>query len=715
MPEPEAYPGNQVHKDTHPNGVPAPVDDLTTDDQVEVSTSVENKFCQPAIAGNIDRCVSSKTTNRHEVELLERGVIQHGLSHPTDQLLVQLDVVLLGTSNCCFRISLELGPGRMSRSTSPNIATLGCRSLELNNSAVFDAFLDKPRNMRNRYSRVKGQSVNLADTFVALVSHSDNPIDNSAWKFGLNGLHGPSTRDRRFNECKSVPELNSGEVSRLQIHFRSTQGGALLNLDLGNARLTRRLPSEKFESPAMAVFELRSCGGWCQSSHAKSQEKDPYPCRYQSKFLANFTHDTEAQYSKLANGDVSVTRGKMTLALSTDSLACFLGPVNLRGPASYQNVAPKIILTTELNSCVLRTGLARSQIDEARLSSARELVAINQIIKHNSTLYTQGDCDIPRHKLREETAGEPMRNITIANGTLPAFRAVQIDEFGPFHGETLDQNLSVGFSVLVITCTTTNAVIVWIIDNSEVNSILRAIYQHSYVYGFPTVTYVGWTDQVRVVDYEFNSITTRSQLRATIKTTQVWEAIRLWVVDRRIFLDCASRRNTRHMRDIISSLYRLSPTEVYLDKVVTSSKLRAEFENLDPADREGMSGYNWQDHIDKIPFPGSVNCSYHRAPTQDPQIGDFVWFVHMERTRYPMPIADAVHRHAIWRTGRIFAIEDHQWMVEPLYHVSYLCTTGRGYKRPTQWTVSRCTIARPLGALVLVAHAEEISSLPARW
>ena len=394
---------------------------------------------------------------------------------------------------------------------------------------------------------------------------------------------------------------------------------------------------------------------------------------------------------------------------------CFLGPVNLRGPASHQNVAPKIILTTELNSCVLRTGLARSHIDEARLSSARELVVINQIIKHKSTLYTQGDCDLPRRKLREETADEPMRNITLANGTLPAFRAVQIDEFGPFHGETLDQNLSVGFSVLVITCTTTNAVIVWIIDNSEVNSILRAIYQHSYVYGFPTVTYVGWTDEVRVVDYEFNSITTRRQLCATIKTTQVWEAIRLWVVGHRIFLDYASRRNTNRMRDIISSLYRLSPTEVYLDKVVTSSKLRAGFESLDPMDREGMSGYNWQDHIDKIPFPGSVDRSYHVAPTQDPQIGDFVWFVHVEHTRYPMAIADAVQRHAIWRTGRIVAIEDHQWMVEPLYHVSYLCTTGRGYKRPTSWTISRCTIARPLAALVLVAYADEISSLPARW
>ena len=101
----------------------------------------------------------------------------------------------------------------MSTSTSPNIATLGCRSLELKNSAVFDAFLDKPRNMKNRYSREKGQFVNLADSVVALVFHSDNPIDNSAWRFGLTGLYRPSTRDRRFNKCESVPELEFWEVS----------------------------------------------------------------------------------------------------------------------------------------------------------------------------------------------------------------------------------------------------------------------------------------------------------------------------------------------------------------------------------------------------------------------------------------------------------------------------------------------------------------------
>ena len=141
--------------------------------------------------GNIDRCVSSKITNRHEVELLERGVIQHEVSHPTDQLLAQLDVVLLGTSNCCFRISLDYGPGLMFTSTSPIIATLGCRSLELENSAVFDDFLDKPRDMKNGYTRAKSQSVNLAYAVVALVFHSDNPIDNSAWRFGLTGLYGP--------------------------------------------------------------------------------------------------------------------------------------------------------------------------------------------------------------------------------------------------------------------------------------------------------------------------------------------------------------------------------------------------------------------------------------------------------------------------------------------------------------------------------------------
>ena len=698
-----------MHKNTHPNRVPAPVDNLATNG----NPAVANKFYQPGNIYQTDRCVASKIPNRHEVELLERGVFQHGIIHPTDQLLVQLDVVLLGTSNCCFRISLDYGPGLMSTSTSPNIATLGCRSLELRNSAVFDAILDNPRDMRNGYSRVKGQSVNLANTLVTLVTHADNPIDNSAWKFGLIGLSRPSTRDRRFNKCKSVPELNSGEVSRLQIHFRSTQGRAFSDLGYSTARLTRRLPSERFESPAMAVFELRSCGGWGQSRHAKSQEKDSYPCRYQSKFLANFTHDTETQYSRSANGDVSVTQGKMTFVLSTDSLACFLGPVNLWGPASYQNVAPKIILTTELNSCVLRTGLARSQTDETRPSSAREPIEINQIIEHDSTLHTRGDRDISRHAPREGTADEPLRDLVVSTGTLPAFHAVQIDEFGPFFGETMNErNLSVGFSVLTLTCITTHAVIIWIVDSGEVSSIIRAIYQHSYMRGFPTITYVGWTDNVQVVGYRRNSITTHSQLCAMHRTTQVWEAIRVWVVDHDIFLDAASREETRRMRDILSSLYRLSPTEVYLDKVITSSKLRAEFDDLIPATSLEMFGYGWQDHIDEIPIPGSISCGYHM---QNPQLRDFVWFCHQAHCIHPRELIDTMQCHGVWRTGRICAIEDHPGMVEPLYHVSYLCTTGRGYKQPTQWTVSRCTTRRSLKGLVLIANVEEISNLPAEW
>ena len=166
------------------------------------------------------------------------------------------------------------------------------------------------------------------------------------------------------------------------------------------------------------------------------------------------------------------------------------------------------------------------------------------------------------------------------------------------------------------------------------------------------------------------------------------------------------------MRGILSSLYRLSPTELYLDKVITSSKLRAEIEDSSPAIGLGMSGYGWQDHVDEIPIPGFISCGYH---SQDPQPGDFVWFCHGVLCIHPMELIDTVQRHGVWRTGRICAIEDHPGMVEPLYHVSYLCTTGRGYKRPTQWTVSRCTIVRPLRALVLVAHADEISGLPARW
>ena len=275
-----------------------------------------------------------------------------------------------------------------------------------------------------------------------------------------------------------------------------------------------------------------------------------------------------------------------------------------------------------------------------------------------------------------------------------------------------ERNLSVGFSVLTITCISTHAVIVWIVDSGEVSSIIRAIYQHSYMHGFPTVTYVGWTDNVQVVGYRHNSITTHSQLCAMHKTTQVWEAIRMWVVAHDIFLDAASREETRRMRGILSSLYRLSPTEVYLDRVVTSSRLRAEIEDSTQAIGLGTFGYDWQNHIDEIPIPGSISCGYH---SQDPQPGDFVWFCHRVHCIHPMELIDTMQRHGVWRTGRICAIEDHPGMVEPLYHVSYLCTTGRGYKQPTQWTVSRCTTRRSLKGLVLIANVEEISNLPADW
>ena len=186
----------------------------------------------------------------------------------------------------------------------------------------------------------------------------------------------------------------------------------------------------------------------------------------------------------------------------------------------------------------------------------------------------------------------------------------------------------------------------------------------------------------------------------------------MWVVDHDIFLDTASREETRRMRGILSSLYRLSPTEVYLDKVVTSSKLRAEFENSTLTISLGMSGYDWQDHIDEIPIPGSISCGYHM---QNPQLRDFVWFCHQAHCIHPRELIDTMQCHGVWRTGRICAIEDHPGMVEPLYHVSYLCTTGRGYKQPTQWTVSRCTTRRPLKGLVLIANVEEISNLPADW
>ena len=209
------------------------------------------------------------------------------------------------------------------------------------------------------------------------------------------------------------------------------------------------------------------------------------------------------------------------------------------------------------------------------------------------------------------------------------------------------------------------------VDSSEVVPTVRAIYQYCYMYGYPAISYVSWSGTVKMCHHSLNTIT-------------------------------------------IASLCRLSPQNMHMDRIITSAMLRAVFNGHDPDLVVGMTRCNWLDHISEKPWPQPTRSSF-RPPGSELQFGDFVWFKHAVKYVSVSQFSDVTKRQAVWRIGRICKVEDNQFIAAPMYHISYLRTTGRGYRQPLDWAVSRNTVCRVLRGIRLIAGVDEIQSLTTQW
>ena len=226
--------------------------------------------------------------------------------------------------------------------------------------------------------------------------------------------------------------------------------------------------------------------------------------------------------------------------------------------------------------------------------------------------------------------------------------------------------------------------------------------------------YVAWTGVVKKAHYKSNSITTHSQLMAVYRISPVWEAIRRWVVNHSLLLTEESRDDLRIGRDVIASLYRFSPQDVHVERIITSAKLQAEFNGQDPDLVVGMTRCDWLDHISEIPYPQPIRSGYC-IQTNEPKFGDLVLLMHYAKYVSVDQFADVTKYQGIWRTDRICKVEDHQFTVVPMYHISYICTTGRGYRQPADWAISRRTVCRVLSEIHPIASVDEIQSLTMQW
>ena len=199
---------------------------------------------------------------------------------------------------------------------------------------------------------------------------------------------------------------------------------------------------------------------------------------------------------------------------------------------------------------------------------------------------------------------------------------------------------------------------------------------------------------------------------AKYRTSPIWETIRKWVVNHRLILDLTSQDDLRTVRETIGCLYRYSPQDVHVDRITTSAVLCAvlDGQQLDHVVRP--SRCDWLDHIVEMPQP--IRRGYH-IQTNKPRLGDFVWFKDTVRYTSPNQFYNVTKSQVVWRTGRICEVEDHQFTVVPIYHISYFRTTGRGYRHPADWTISRHTVCRVLRGIHLIADVDEIAPLPTQW
>ena len=459
----------------------------------------------------------------------------------------------------------------------------------------------------------------------------------------------------------------------------------------------RRYWVEVFRIPLMAGSEPFFRGGWSHLTDKSVAKMVSYPCRYPRKILAIFTPDTQTQsvecsLVQLPSMDQLSQAG---LEILQSGVKNMFASWHCNDQANIGQVKPTdIMLNANPSNDMHFMSVHTPRLEEKGVST---LTDINQVTNGWETA----------------AAGGPSRYKKACAGKLTPFRAIHIDEFCPLCGFTMDRpELSVMFSILTITCASTHRVIIWIVETSEVSSIVRAIYQHFYIYGYPEITYVAWTGTVKTAHYVSNSITTHGQVMAKYRTSPIWETIRKWVVNHRLILDLTSQDDLRTVRETIGCLYRYSPQDVHVDRITTSAGLCAVLDGqlLDHVVRP--SRCDWLDHIVEMPQP--IRRGYH-IQTNKPRLGDFVWFKDTVRYTSPNQFYTVTKSQVVWRTGRICEVEDHQFTVVPIYHISYFRTTGRGYRHPADWTISRHTVCRVLRGIHLIADVDEIAPLPTQW
>ena len=540
-------------------------------------------------------------------------------------------------------------------------------------------------------------------------------IDICVWLCYLGGPLGKHSKELSSMDCERMPGISNFLVVRPRYIQGKSDPDQVENAGQV-AYNPQKLRLKVSRMPIMAVSEPFFWGGLSHLAGISLIEIETYPCRYQSKKLAIFISRTRTQSAKsvLVQPPVKGQYSQTLLENLSSEIENMFEQRNYSDRVNIGHVKPaNIMLRTLLSINMQLKSLCSLQPTVVR--SAHKLTDINQV--------TDG-CTVPageysrykRHSMLGKTmVHRPIRPI-LRRGLLSSFRAIQIDEFGPFFGHTMDNfdELPMMFSILTITCVTTHTVNIWMVETREVSTVVRAIYQHFYIYGYPVITYVAWSGVVKRTHHKINSITTHSQLMAVYRISPVWEAIRQWVVNHNLLLTEESRDDLRIGRDVIASLYRYSPQDVHVDRIITSAKLRAEFNGQDPDLVVGMTRCDWLDHISEIPYPQPIRSGYCME-TNEPKLGDLVLFMHYVKYVSVEQFADVSKCQGIWRTGRICRVDVNPLSAVPMYYISYLRTTGRGYRQPADWAISRSTVCRFLREIYPIASVDEIKSLTTQW
>ena len=693
------------------------------------------------LAGDFKRASRCWTRSWHvlfppfprEIDQLEDGRFQLGVSPPAqhnDRTALCWEAIVSGSTMTLLWSTVSDGTGLIPAATVPEKSVIRPHCLEhLAGTSTDNGEFARGSSAEFEQVRILGiepgsRDVDCAMDCEMVMRPSDSvrsglhngDIDICVWMSYLGGPLGKHSKELSSMDCKRLPGISN--YLQLVARPRYVQGksdpGQVENAGQV-AHNPRKLRLKVFRMPIMAASEPFFWGGSSHLAGISLIEIETYHCRYQSKKLAIFIFRTRTQSVKsvLVQPQVKSQYSLTHLENLSSKIKNMFEQRHYHDRVNIGQVKPaNIMLRTLLSIDMQLKSLCKFKPIAVR--NVHKLTDINQVTD-GCTVSAGVYSRYKRHSMLGKTmTSRPIRPI-LRRGPSPSFRAIQIDEFGPFFGHTMDNfdELPMMFSIITITCVTTHAVNIWMVETREVSTLVRAIYQHYYIYGYPVITYVAWTGEVRRAHYKSNSITTHSQLMAVYRISPVWEAIRRWVVNHSLLLTEESRDDLRTGRDVIASLYRFSPQDVHVERIITSAKLQAEFNGQDPDLVVGMTRCDWLDHISEIPYPRPIRSGYC-IRTNEPKLGDLVLFMHYVKYVSVDQFADVTKYQGIWRSGRICRIEDNSTAV-PKYYISYLRTTGRGYRKPADWAISRHVTCRVLQEIHPIASVDEIQSLTMQW